>query len=146
MQDGSQPQDSRTIEPHAQEWLEAVLDAQASAARLLSATTIKSSAEALVNYARTVGSPMLVPASAMADRLVGAALLLSDGQLRASDDGSTPAGEDVLLVEAVAAQTTGLASQRARLLALGANSVRVVALRVLMGRDAEVPALLDSVA
>lgn len=126
--------------------LDLVLDAQASTARLLSSTRIRASAQALVEYALAKGSPVLIAASPMAQRLVGAALLLSEGVLEAADEGSMPSGQDVLLVEGVAARDGALASQRDRLVSLGVKSVEVVALSILSDSEHLVPVLLKSVA
>lgn len=123
--------------------LDLVLEAQASTAHFLSGSKIKTSAEALVQYAVAAGSPMLMAASPMAQRLVGAALLLSNGALRAADAGSAPTGQDVLLVEAVAARDVGLGSQRDQLIALGVRSVQLVALGILARDDSQIPILLD---
>lgn len=111
--------------------LSAILDAQASSANLLDAVHICRSAEQLVSFARSCGSPVLAPASPMAHRLVGAALLLSGGDLRATDEGSVPVGEDVLVVEAVVAGLAALDSLSEIMAARGAASVRRAALRVL---------------
>jgi hypothetical protein len=128
------------------ELLDLVLDAQASTAHLLSSTRIRASAEALVEYALAKGSPTLIAASPMAQRLVGAALLLSEGALCAADEGFIPSGQNILLVEGVAARDSALTSQRERLVALGAKSVEIVALSVLLNSEHTVPVLLKSVA
>jgi hypothetical protein len=108
-----------------------ILEAQRTAAKLLAGPQIAYSAKALAAFAQRRGYPVLVPASPMANRLVGAALMSDAGALRATDDGSVPVGEHVLLVEAVAAGTAGLRNASDVLLSLGAASVECVALRLL---------------
>jgi hypothetical protein len=82
----------------------------------------------------------------MAQRLVGAALLMSKGTLRAGDDSFIPAGEDVLLVEAVAAVATALCNRRDLLMSLGAGTVGVVALGLLAEQGQDIHVLLGGIA
>lgn len=124
--------------------LESLLAAQASAAQLLTGSRMSSSAQRLVEFARQSGSPVLTPVSPMANRLVGAALLLGGSAIRASDEGSMPVGERVLLVEAVAADAAGLRSARDTMLILGAASVECVTLQLLGGSSEDVHVLLPT--
>jgi hypothetical protein len=122
--------------------LNGILEAQQSAAKLLAGPDIASSAEALAAFASRRGHPVLVPVSPMANRLVGAALVVGGRSLRASDEGSVPVGEHVLLVEAVAAGAAGLRSASDMLRSLGAASVECVALTLLADDDENVHVLL----
>lgn len=108
-----------------------VLTAQEGSAAALASTEIKRSADALVRHATALGSPWLMAVSPMAERLVGAALLASDGTLRAIDDGRIPQDEHVLLVEAVAVSAAALETSRDILVRLGAARVDLAALRLL---------------
>lgn len=108
-----------------------VLTAQEDSAAALASTEIKRSADALVRHATALGSPWLMAVSPMAERLVGAALLASDGMLRAVDDGRIPREEHVLLVEAVAVSAVALETRRDLLVRLGAARVDLAALRLL---------------
>jgi len=103
--------------------LKAVLEAQQSSAKLLAGERIADSARLLVDFAAGCGSPVLSPTSPMAARLVGAALVLGQGAVRATDESTVPVGEHLLLVEAVAVGGAGLLSARERMLRLGATSV-----------------------
>lgn len=122
--------------------LDLVLQAQRDAGYLLSAREIKSSADALLQFASSVGLPLLIPVTPMAQRLVGAALLMSGGVLEASDDGTIPHDADVLLVDAVAVVGTALRWQRDLTLAMGATSVRCVALDVIGEMPTDIHLLL----
>jgi hypothetical protein len=110
--------------------LSAVLAAQASSADLLSAERICDSAQLLLRFTERCGSPVLAPVSPMAARLVGAALLLGRETIRATDDGTVPVGEHVLLVEAAAVGPAGLLAAREAMLRAGAARVDVVALHL----------------
>lgn len=126
--------------------LEAVLDAQRSAANLLAGERIADSAQLLVDFATDCGSPVLAPTSPMAARLVGAALLLGHGSVRATDESSVPVGEHMLLVEAVAVGAAGLLGARERMLRLGAARVDMVALHLPPQAVGDVHILLPRVA
>lgn len=82
----------------------------------------------------------------MAARLVGAALLLGHGAVRATDESTVPAGEHVLLVEAVAVGAAGLLGARERMLRLGAARVDMVALHLPPQAAGEVHVLLPRAA
>jgi hypothetical protein len=110
--------------------LGAVLDAQRTAANLLAGDRIGDSARLLVEFAADCGYPVFAPTSPMAARLVGAALLVGRGAVRATDEGTVPLGEHVLLVEAVAVGTAGLLGAREVMLRLGAARVDMVALHL----------------
>lgn len=125
--------------------LKAVLEAQQSSAKLLAGERIADSARLLVDFAAGCGSPVLSPTSPMAARLVGAALVLGQGAVRATDESTVPVGEHPLLVEAVAVGGAGLLSARERMLRLGATRVDMVALHLPSGAAGDVQVLMPRV-
>jgi hypothetical protein len=124
--------------------LRGVLDAQATAARLLSGERIGESAGLLVEFVARTGWPVLAPASSMAARLVGAALLIGAGAIRGVDDATVPVGENVLLVDVVTAGGAGLRTVRERLLTAGAARVDLAVLQTLEPSDEDVHVLMPA--
>lgn len=115
-----------------------VVAAQAASAAALSAGEIKRTADSLVRHALALGDPVLAAVSPMAQRLVGAAMLASDGTLRATDESSVPVGEHVLLVEVVAVAPGALSWNRNLFERLGAARLSAVAVDLLRDRDPDV--------
>jgi hypothetical protein len=89
--------------------LSLVLAAQERSAEQLSAAHLREAADRLVEFAKSLGFPLLVPISRDAERLVGAAVLVGGGQVNASTGSTYLAGARVLLVDAVVVQVAAIA-------------------------------------
>lgn len=101
--------------------LEALLAAQRESESVVSYPEIERWAAALVDLSEELGEPLLFPVTAMAERLVGAAVAAGQGRLRVRSHCTTLEGESVLLLDLSAVTPLQIleAAQHARLLGAG---------------------------
>lgn len=84
---------------------------------------VEAYAERLVALARELGHPVIWPVGRAAERLVGSAIVVGKGQLRARDWNSRLSGESALLVCIAAATPLPLYVAAAEAMAFGAGRV-----------------------
>lgn len=111
--------------------LDRVLAVQAACDRATSAVEIAAAADALLGYLDELGGPTVVPVSAMAQRLVGAALARGVETVHADAYSSTLVGVRVVLVDAVAVSDFDLNRAHKRLERAGAIVVGCAAIDLL---------------
>jgi hypothetical protein len=87
-----------------------VLKAQQRSAEQLDSAHLREAADRLVELAKSLDFPLLLPVSRDAERLVGAAMLVGGSRINASAGGTYLAGMRVLLVDSVVVQVAGIAS------------------------------------
>lgn len=103
--------------------LQKVLAAQATGFQSTEFPAVEKQAERLVALATELGHPVVWPVGNAAERLVGAAIVVAKGQLRARDWNSYVSGESVLLVCIAAATPLPLYAAADEARAFGAERV-----------------------
>jgi hypothetical protein len=124
--------------------LEELITAQRAAEEVVGYPTLRSFAEQLVRHCRELDGPVVWPADDAAQRVAGAAVLVSEGRVRVRGWGDVVPGERVLLV-AVAAVTPVLLMDVARhARALGAAEIHAFDVSDVDALRVDVEAAFDS--
>lgn len=107
--------------------LAAVLDAEAATVGVMAGAELAGTADRLVAHAATHGCDVLIAAAPDVERLLGAALMRGQGQVRALGPNEHVEGLKVLVVDAVVAGAARLWTVRDAVIAAGAAHVETVA-------------------
>lgn len=114
-----------------------------TAERVTSYPELSSYASSLVALCEDMGSPVVWPVGDAAERLAGAAVLVSEGEVRVRGWADDVRGERVLLATVAAVTPLGLVEAAKQARAMGASEVHAVGVEV-AGLDApELGAVFD---
>lgn len=108
-----------------------VVEAERLLEFLNSAAALRAAAEALVEASARAKTTVVMAASAPGERVIGAAIVLADGELR----GWVPGDEEVALFDVALTSGASLASAAARARNLGATQVHAFVLTNLGGHE-----------
>jgi hypothetical protein len=112
-----------------------LFSAHKAAERVTSYPELSSYASALAVLCEDMGSPVVWPVGDPAERLVGAAVLASEGEVRVRGWADDVRGERVLLAAVAAVTPLGLIEAAKQARAMGASEVHAVGIEV-AGLDA----------
>lgn len=101
-----------------------VIGAQRTSEQIVAYPTLIEAAAALVHHCDDLDWPLVWPTSAAAERLVGAAVLVGEGRVRARGWTDDVQGENVLVVEVAAVTPMSMIQAANHARALGAAEVR----------------------
>ena len=124
--------------------LEELIEAQKNDERISTYPALSMFARALVEHCATLGNPVVTAVGATAERLVGAATVLSRGAIRARAWTSEPVDDVVLLVTATAVTPVSLCAAARHAREQGAREVHACGVRVHGIDGQKLPPGLDS--
>lgn len=110
--------------------LAAVLGAQEAEAEAVRFPALEAHASALIALDQDLGDPVVWPVGAAAERIAGAATLMSGGRIRVREWNSEVRGERVLVFAVVALTPFSLFAAAHQALNMGADAVQACGLRI----------------
>ncbi len=110
--------------------LAALLGAQEAEAEAIRFPALEKHASALIALDRELGDPVVWPVGAAAERIAGAATLLSGGRIRVREWNSEVRGERVLVFAVVALTPLSIFAAAQQALNMGADAVQACGLRI----------------
>lgn len=108
--------------------LPAILAAQGRARELSKVRCLTAAARALIDHLETLGAMRVVGTGPVAERIIGAAVVLSAGRVEMADLNTMVAGAPTLLVDAAVASNAAAQVMAHRIRALGGGEVHVLVL------------------
>lgn len=110
--------------------LAALLAAQEAEAEAVRFPALEEHASALIALDRELGDPVVWPVGAAAERITGAATLMSEGRIRVREWNSEVRGERVLVFAVTALTPVSLFAAAQQALNMGADTVHGCGLRI----------------